>query len=372
MDTVVPAIGSSDLNIKEVITGFTIDVIALTSFATETDANGARSQANAFVQNGLRFFRFNPVRLAAVYALPKWLLQWFGIKTIFADDTLEFFVNLSKSVIKTRRRKQEEQQLQQKLKEEEVEGENASPEALSQKQSQQSKRSDLLQLLMDAFVTEGQLKSMANERLTVTMDNDHVLDNESTNTFTNTLNCKSANKKHMLSEKEIIAQCIIFFVAGFETTQASVVHSIFELLKNPVLQERLYAEISAITAETEPESAEYCERILNQAPYLEAVIKETLRMYPPVIRIERRLAVNDYKLGGIPLEKDVLVEIPTVSVHYSPEYYPQPTLFNPDRFMPANKAKLVPYTFLPFGAGPRNCIGMRFAYQEIKLCLAQM
>lgn len=187
MDTVVPAIGSSDLNIKEVITGFTIDVstaksilkihsfktffnqvIALTSFATETDANGARSQANAFVQNGLRFFRFNPVRLAAVYALPKWILQWFGIKTIFADDTLEFFVNLSKSVIKTRRRKQEEQQ---KLKEEEVEGENASLEALSQKQSQQNKRSDLLQLLMDAFVTEGQLKSMANERLTVTMDN---------------------------------------------------------------------------------------------------------------------------------------------------------------------------------------------------------
>ena len=61
--------------------------------------------------------------------------------------------------------------------------------------------------------------------------------------------------------------------------------------------------------------------------------------------------MNDYKLGGIPLEKDVLVEIPTVSVHYSPEYYPQPTLFNPDRFMPANKANLVPYTFLPFGAG---------------------
>lgn len=59
-----------------------------------------------------------------------------------------------------------------------------------------------------------------------------------------------------------------------------MVHSIFELLKNPVLQERLYVEISAITAETEPESAEYCERILNQAPYLEAVIKETLRMYP--------------------------------------------------------------------------------------------
>lgn len=148
-----------------------MQVIALTSFATETDANGARSQANAFVQNGLRFFRFNPVRLAAVYALPKWLLQWFGIKTIFADDTLEFFVNLSKSVIKTRRRKQEEPQLQQKLKEEEVEGENASPETLSQKQFQQNKRSDLLQLLMDAFVTEGQLKSMANERLTVTMDN---------------------------------------------------------------------------------------------------------------------------------------------------------------------------------------------------------
>jgi len=59
-------------------------------------------------------------------------------------------------------------------------------------------------------------------------------------------------------------------------------------------------------------------------------------------------------------------------VHYNPEYYPEPQRFNPDRFLPENRHLLVPYTYLPFGAGPRNCIGMRFAYQEIKLSLSKL
>ena len=65
-----------------------------------------------------------------------------------------------------------------------------------------------------------------------------------------------------------------------------------------------------------------------------------------------------------------MVAIPVSAVHHDPSYYPEPYRFNPDRFMPENKHKLIPYTYLPFGAGPRNCVGMRFAYQEIRLCLA--
>ena len=78
------------------------------------------------------------------------------------------------------------------------------------------------------------------------------------------------------------------------------------------------------------------------------------------------------KLGGISLDKGVLIEIPTMAVHHNPDYYPEPERFNPDRFMPENKHLLVPYTFIPFAQGPRNCIGMRFAYQEVKLCLAKI
>ena len=83
------------INTKEVITGFTIDVIALTSFATEINANGDRSgELNQFVRHGMKFFKLNPLRVAAVFSLPRWLLKSIGIPTIFPDDSLEFLAEV--------------------------------------------------------------------------------------------------------------------------------------------------------------------------------------------------------------------------------------------------------------------------------------
>src|SRR5699024_10874787 len=65
-------------------------------------------------------------------------------------------------------------------------------------------------------------------------------------------------------------------------------------------------------------------------------------------------------------------EISIMALHYNPEFYPEPEHFNPERFMPENKHLLVPYTFLAFGDGPRNCLGRRYAFQNIKLCLAKL
>ncbi|CAG2173193.1 unnamed protein product, partial [Oppiella nova] len=112
---------------------------------------------------------------------------------------------------------------------------------------------------------------------------------------------------------------------------------------------------------------------LIKLPLLDAFISETLRMYPIILRLDRRVK-SDYKLGdtGITLYKGQEIEIPIYSIHHSPEFYPNPEKFDPDRFMPENRHKLVPYTYLPFGTGPRNCIGMRFALMEIKISLAQV
>lgn len=120
-------------------------------------------------------------------------------------------------------------------------------------------------------------------------------------------------------------------------------------------------------------SQEFFDIVVNGSPYLDAVIKESLRLYPPVIRIERRVtSEKGYTISGVHLPKDTLIEISTYAVHHDEKYFPDPFVFKPERFLLENKHLLTPYTYLPFGQGPRNCVGMRFAYQEIKLCLAKI
>lgn len=113
--------------------------------------------------------------------------------------------------------------------------------------------------------------------------------------------------------------------------------------------------------------------VVMQLPYLDAVICETMRKYPALIRLER-VAKEDYELGdtGIKILKGQIVEIPIYAIHHSDEYYESPEQFIPERFLPENRHKLVPYTYFPFGSGPRNCIGMRFALMQAKLCLANL
>jgi cytochrome P450 family 3 subfamily A len=87
-----------------------------------------------------------------------------------------------------------------------------------------------------------------------------------------------------------------------------------------------------------------------------------------------REAMEDIDLenSNVKIPKGVMVEIPVYAIHHDPEFYENPFIFNPDRFMPENRSKIIPYTYLPFGAGPRNCIGMRFALLEAKLALAKI
>ena len=105
---------------------------------------------------------------------------------------------------------------------------------------------------------------------------------------------------------------------------------------------------------------------------MDAVINETLRLFPPLLCLNR-VATEDYELKGtgITIKKDHVVHIPTYAMHRDPEYFADPEVFRPERFLPENIAHN-PYTHLPFGAGPRNCIGMRLAQLEIKLALVNL
>ncbi len=138
---------------------------------------------------------------------------------------------------------------------------------------------------------------------------------------------------------------------------------------NPHVQDKLYEEVNAVA----DKNGDIDYDTLMKLPYLDSVLSETLRKYPPFFRLERRVA-QKYKLGdsGIELFKDQIVEIPVFAIHHSEEFYPNPDDFNPDRFMPKNRSQIKSYTYLPFGVGPRNCIGLRFALLEAKLGVSKL
>uniref|UniRef100_A0A0E9X920 unspecific monooxygenase n=2 Tax=Anguilla anguilla TaxID=7936 RepID=A0A0E9X920_ANGAN len=110
---------------------------------------------------------------------------------------------------------------------------------------------------------------------------------------------------------------------------------------------------------------------LVQMEYLDMVLNESLRLYPIALRLER-LCTETIVVNGVTIPKDTLVTIPVFALHRDPELWPEPECFNPERFSKENKDSMDPYAFLPFGAGPRNCIGMRFAVALMKLAIVQV
>uniref|UniRef100_A0A1S4L1H1 Cytochrome P450, putative n=1 Tax=Ixodes scapularis TaxID=6945 RepID=A0A1S4L1H1_IXOSC len=109
---------------------------------------------------------------------------------------------------------------------------------------------------------------------------------------------------------------------------------------------------------------------VSKLKYLHGVVSESLRMFPPGARLERT-ASNDYVLGdtGIKVPKGCVIAVPVYAMHHEPDYFPDPATFDPSRFSDENIDSIRPYTYLPFGAGPRNCLGMRFALEAVKLSL---
>lgn len=101
------------------------------------------------------------------------------------------------------------------------------------------------------------------------------------------------------------------------------------------------------------------------------VIDESLRLNPPVSRFDRE-ANKDFEFEGLKVKKGQVFEIPTYPLHHDPDIYPNPDVFDPERFSDENKKTRDSAAFIPFGIGPRSCIGMRFALIEIKLFLSSI
>ncbi|ORX78656.1 hypothetical protein K493DRAFT_321183 [Basidiobolus meristosporus CBS 931.73] len=170
-----------------------------------------------------------------------------------------------------------------------------------------------------------------------------------------------------LSDSVIRDQVVTFLIAGHETTSNTLSWCLYLLARHPAVLNKVLQEVvnAGITGNEPPTGAQ-----VSQLKYIGQVLKETLRMYPPVSAILKYCTKDCVLPFGYKIEKDTAAQISIYSLHHNPKVWPEPEVFNPDRFSPAEEAKRSQYAWLPFSTGPRACIGMQFALQEAKIILA--
>ncbi|KAK2586911.1 hypothetical protein KPH14_009844 [Odynerus spinipes] len=153
----------------------------------------------------------------------------------------------------------------------------------------------------------------------------------------------------------LLGQSLIFFIAGRETSTTTMSYALYELAKQPELQDRTRKEIREIL-----KSDGFTYEGVQKMKYLNQVISETLRLYPPAPIIDR-VATQDYVIPGtdVVIEKGTPVYAVLTGIHLDPANFPDPLRFDPDRFSDERKHEIATCTYMPFGDGPRVCIGMR-------------
>ncbi|ORX97407.1 cytochrome P450 [Basidiobolus meristosporus CBS 931.73] len=167
---------------------------------------------------------------------------------------------------------------------------------------------------------------------------------------------KSTGEK--LSDSVIRDQVLTFLIAGHETTSTTLSWCLYLLARHPAVLNKVLQEVvnAGFNGEKPPTSAQ-----VSQLKYLGQVLKEALRMYPPASSVLKYCTKDCILPFGYKIEKNTAAQISIYSMHHNPSFWPEPDVFDPDRFTPAEEAKRPQYAWMPFSSGPRGCIGMQFA-----------
>ncbi|XP_039490798.1 cytochrome P450 6a2-like [Drosophila santomea] len=296
------------LEIKDLMARYTIDVIGNCAFGIE--CNTLRNPVSDFRTMGLKVFsnfRHGKLLTMFMFSFPK-LASRLRMRML-PEDVHQFFMRLVNDTIALRER-------------------------------ENFKRNDFMNLLIE-------LKQKGR----ATLDNGEVIEG--------------------MNIGELAAQVFVFYVAGFETSSATMSYCLYELAQNQGIQDRLRNEIQTVLEEHEGQLTYDAVKAMT---YLNQVISETLRLYTFVPHLERQ-ALNDYVVPGhekLLIEKGTQIIIPACAYHRDEDLYPNPEVFDPDRFSPEKVAARDSVEWLPFGDGPRNCIGMRFGQMQARIGLAQI
>lgn len=175
---------------------------------------------------------------------------------------------------------------------------------------------------------------------------------------------EAQDEGNSMNDKQVHDQVLTFVAAGHETAQNTLSFTFYLLAQHPEAREKLLAELRSVLQGRAPTAQD-----LSNLPYLEWVINEAWRVYPPAWTQGRR-AIEAFDLDGYHFPAATIVVFSQWVLHHLPDIWGDPDAFRPERWDPANASKLPQFAYFPFGGGSRICIGMPFAQMETKLLLA--
>ncbi|XP_046964289.1 cytochrome P450 6B2-like [Vanessa cardui] len=294
------------VEIKSLLARYTMDCIGSCAFGVNTGTLEKKSSSNPFTIMGEKLFDVSIYGGLRLVSRSMWPTMFYKLGlTLFESDVQIFFQKLLTKVFESR-------------------------------QYKESSRNDFVDLILGwkkkTYLSGDSITNFNNgSKTTVSLNVDDNL---------------------------LIGQCTLFFAAGFETTSTTISFLLYELAKSKDIQTRVLEEIDDYYQRHEGKIQYEC---VNEMPYLQACIDESLRIYP-VLGILTREVGDTYTLPtGLCLEKGMRVHIPVYDLHHDPANFPDPEEFRPERFLGEEKKNIKPFTYLPFGEGPRICIGLRFS-----------
>jgi cytochrome P450 len=169
-----------------------------------------------------------------------------------------------------------------------------------------------------------------------------------------------------MSDAQIRDELMTMFIAGHETSAVGLAWALLEISRNPEIERKLHAEVDGVLQGRVPSLED-----LPNLPFTQKIVKETLRLYPPAIFISRQ-PLEPKEIGDARIRTSDLINIVTIAIHRDPRWYSDPDRFDPDRFTAEFEKSLPKCTYMPFGTGPRICIGNGFAMLEMQLVLATL
>ncbi len=329
--------GPEPFDVYHYLTGYTLDVITTCAFGFDPEAITAEEQK--FLKKVTDIFKYLDKSIRAMRII--------FIINVINEKLASFLVKYFKKMFMP--------PLMEPLM-------RTVAEIVTMRKANKVKKADFLQLLMDSSETNIDLKDLEAK-----LDDEEKEEHRKEN-----INNKHKQSGRKFTNLELEAQSAQFLLAGYETTSTALSFMVHNLATNQKVQEKLQAEVDEHFPDKADCRPDYV--TLKKLHYLDMVIHENLRCHVIGELGRIKVCVEDCTIRGIPFEKGDCIQPAVYRVHHDPEHWgPEPTdLFVPERFLPHRVQNRDACAYIPFGAGPRNCIGMRFSLMEQKVFLVRL